>query len=112
MTHESTVGLVTKVVVPTGVVMGLRPTQGDENGFCSATALHGGVALPFVIPTEPRSSYCAAPSMATRAAFLEESRVKLVSATKPDGTVLDETSAKALVEFTIGVSAIGDTPIG
>ena len=31
--------------------MGLRPTQGDENGFCSATALHGSVALPFVIPT-------------------------------------------------------------
>jgi hypothetical protein len=32
--------------------MGLRPTQWDENGFCSATALHEGVALPFVIPTE------------------------------------------------------------
>ena len=31
--------------------MGLRPTQGDENGFRSATALHGSVALPFVIPT-------------------------------------------------------------
>ncbi len=31
--------------------MGLRPTQGDENGFCSATALHGCVALSFVIPT-------------------------------------------------------------
>jgi hypothetical protein len=31
--------------------MGLRPTQGDENGFCSATALHGSAALPFVIPT-------------------------------------------------------------
>jgi len=31
--------------------MGLWPIQGDENGFCSATALHGGVTLPFVIPT-------------------------------------------------------------
>jgi hypothetical protein len=31
--------------------MGLRPTQEEENGFCSATALHGSVALPFVIPT-------------------------------------------------------------
>jgi hypothetical protein len=31
--------------------LGLRSTQGDENGFCSATALHGSVALPFVIPT-------------------------------------------------------------
>jgi hypothetical protein len=30
--------------------MGLRPTQGDENGFCPATALHGSVALPFVLP--------------------------------------------------------------
>ncbi len=30
--------------------MGLRSTQGYENGFCSATALHGSVALPFVIP--------------------------------------------------------------
>ena len=47
-------------------------------------------ALHFVIPpvparrgTEPRSSYCAAPSMATRAAFLEGSRMNLVSATEP-----------------------------
>jgi hypothetical protein len=31
--------------------MGLRATQGDENGFCSATALHGSVAPSFVIPT-------------------------------------------------------------
>jgi hypothetical protein len=31
--------------------MGLLPTEKDENGFCSATALHGSVALPFVIPT-------------------------------------------------------------
>jgi hypothetical protein len=28
------------------------PTQGDENAFCPATALHGSFALPFVIPTE------------------------------------------------------------
>jgi hypothetical protein len=47
-------------------------------------------ALHFVIPpvparrgTEPRSSYCAAPSMATDAAFLEESRMNLVSSTEP-----------------------------
>ena len=32
--------------------MGLGPTQGDEkNAFCPATALHGTVALPFVIPS-------------------------------------------------------------
>jgi hypothetical protein len=33
--------------------MGLRPTQGDENGFCSATALYGSAPLPFVIPPAP-----------------------------------------------------------
>jgi hypothetical protein len=33
-----------------------RPTQGDENGFCSATPLHGSVALPFVIPTGAEGS--------------------------------------------------------
>ena len=31
--------------------MGQRPTQGDENGFCSATTLPGSAALPFVIST-------------------------------------------------------------
>jgi hypothetical protein len=36
--------------------MGLRPTQEEENGFCSATALHGSVALPFVIPTAVEGS--------------------------------------------------------
>ena len=65
--------------------MGLRPTQGDENGFCSATALHGSVALPFVIPTgaDPdfllrglRQKACAA--------FRKESRMKRANATNPD----------------------------
>ena len=31
--------------------MGLRPTQGDENGSCSATTVAGSAALPFVIST-------------------------------------------------------------
>jgi hypothetical protein len=31
--------------------MGLRPTQGDETTFCSATAPNGSATLPFVIPT-------------------------------------------------------------
>ena len=31
--------------------MGLPPAQGDENAFCPATALHGSVPLPFVIPS-------------------------------------------------------------
>jgi hypothetical protein len=30
--------------------MGLRPTQGDEKDLLSPTALHGSVALSFVIP--------------------------------------------------------------
>jgi hypothetical protein len=33
-------------------VMGLRPTQGDEDGSCSATTVPGSTALPFVISTE------------------------------------------------------------
>jgi hypothetical protein len=37
----------------------------------------------FVIPTEPRISYFAAPSMTTYAAFIEESRMKFANATKP-----------------------------
>jgi hypothetical protein len=36
--------------------MGLRPTQRDENGFCSATDLHRGAALPFVIPSAAEGS--------------------------------------------------------
>ena len=34
---------------------------------------------------------------------------KFISATLPDGTVLDEAAAKG---FTIGVSPIGQTPLG
>jgi hypothetical protein len=36
--------------------MGLRPAQGDENGFCPATALYGSAALPFVIPSGAKRS--------------------------------------------------------
>jgi hypothetical protein len=64
--------------------MGLRPAQGDENGFYSVTALHGSVALPFVIPSAPRISYYAAPERATCAAFIEESRMKFAGHTKLD----------------------------
>ena len=38
-------------VISPGEVMCLRPTQGDENGFCSATTLPGSTALSFVIST-------------------------------------------------------------
>jgi hypothetical protein len=31
--------------------MDLRPTQGNETALCLATALAGGVTLPFVIST-------------------------------------------------------------
>jgi hypothetical protein len=31
--------------------MALRPTQGYENAFYLATALHGSATLPFVIPS-------------------------------------------------------------
>jgi hypothetical protein len=36
--------------------MGLRPAQGDEKCFCSATTLNGSAALPFVISTEAQRS--------------------------------------------------------
>ena len=36
--------------------MGLRPTQGNENGFCLAIALNESAALPFVIPSEAEGS--------------------------------------------------------
>ena len=36
--------------------MGLRPAQGDEKCFCSATTLNGSAALPFVISTEAERS--------------------------------------------------------
>jgi hypothetical protein len=38
--------------------MSLRSTYGDENAFCPAKALHGSVALPFVIPSEAEGSAC------------------------------------------------------
>jgi hypothetical protein len=37
---------------------------------------------------------------------------KFISATLPDGTVLDEAAAKVLAGFAIGVSPIGQTPLG
>jgi len=40
--------------------------------------------LSFVIPTEPRISYYAAPSTTTYAAFIEESRMKFADPTKLD----------------------------
>jgi hypothetical protein len=55
-----------------------------KNAFCLATALYGSAALPFVIPSAPRISYCAAPETATCAAFVEESRMKFADHTKLD----------------------------
>jgi hypothetical protein len=37
---------------------------------------------------------------------------QFISATLPDGTVLDEAAAKVLAGFAIGVSPIGQTPLG
>jgi hypothetical protein len=37
---------------------------------------------------------------------------KFISTTLPDGKVLDEAAAKALPGFAIGVSGIGQTPLG
>jgi hypothetical protein len=65
--------------------MALRPTQGDENGFRSATALHGSVALPFVIPTGANPDFLLRfVDRAACAAFREESRMKLAEPTIPN----------------------------
>jgi hypothetical protein len=41
-----------RIVISTGGIMGLRPTQGDEKRLLSEAALQGSAALPFVISTE------------------------------------------------------------
>jgi hypothetical protein len=46
------VGVLKKNIPSKLALMGLRPTQADENALCSATILYGSFALPFVIPTE------------------------------------------------------------
>jgi hypothetical protein len=37
-------------------VMAFGPRKVMKSGFCSATALHGSVALPFVIPSAAEGS--------------------------------------------------------
>jgi hypothetical protein len=96
------------MLIPTGGVMGLRPTQGDEKRLGSATTLYGAVALSFVIPKRSRGicssfhqppmlqledelssrpkrtqiSYLAALATTTYAAFRRERRMKFASANK------------------------------
>src|SRR5712672_2455771 len=81
--------------------MGQRPTQGDEKSLRPATTLYRTVALSFVIPSEAEGSAVprtlrghvfreSAPGfpatqlldMATCAAFVKESRMKIANATK------------------------------
>ena len=46
-----------KIVIPTGGVMGLWPTQGDEKRLLfSNDSSHGSTGLPFVISTEAQRS--------------------------------------------------------
>jgi hypothetical protein len=45
-----------KFVISTRRVMGLRPTQGDENAFCPRPLSHGSAALTLVISTEAQRS--------------------------------------------------------
>jgi hypothetical protein len=45
-----------RIVISTGVVMGLRPTQGDEKRLGPTTIFYGTVALSFVIPSEAEGS--------------------------------------------------------
>jgi hypothetical protein len=54
------------------------PPKVMKNGCCSATALHGSVAFPFVIPT--RISCHAALDTAACAPFRKERRMKCINA--------------------------------
>jgi hypothetical protein len=45
-----------RIVISTGGIMGLRPTQGDEKRLLSEAALQESAALPFVISTEAQRS--------------------------------------------------------
>jgi hypothetical protein len=49
----------------------------------------GSATLPFVIPTEPRISYYAAPPTTTYAAFIEESRMKFADPRSLTGNLGD-----------------------
>ena len=44
------------LVIPTGGIMGLRPTQGSEKRLDPATTSYGAVALSLVIPSEAEGS--------------------------------------------------------
>jgi hypothetical protein len=94
-------------VIPTGGIMGLRPTQGNEKRLGPATTLYGAVTLPLSSRAQPRDlqffppatnaqlevelssrpkrtqiSYLAALATATYAPFRRERRMKCASATK------------------------------
>jgi hypothetical protein len=49
---------------------------------------------------------------ALRDLFGDPKEQRFISATLPDGKVIDEAAAKALIGFTIGESPIGQTPLG
>jgi hypothetical protein len=49
-------GWLNKLVISTGEVMGLRPTQGDEKRSGPATTFYGTNALSFVIPSVAEGS--------------------------------------------------------
>jgi hypothetical protein len=44
--------------------------------------------------------------------LFSDPKEQFISATLPDGKVIDEAAAKALIGFTIGESPIGQTPLG
>jgi hypothetical protein len=59
------------------VVMGLRPTQGDEKRLLSSNRSLWKRRPPLCHPERTRISCCAALDMTACAAFIEESRMKL-----------------------------------
>jgi hypothetical protein len=64
--------------------LAVGPQRRDLQFSQPASDSDRSATLPFVIPTEPRISYYAAPPTTTYAAFIEESRMKFADPTKLD----------------------------
>src|ERR1700733_3715233 len=106
-------------VLSTGGVMGLRPTQGDESGSCSATTVAGSTALPFVISTGAQRSgeICgvSGPSLGRRSQGDETGPVQqrlLLEAppsplsSRPERSVVERSAVSALLPWAGEVKAM------
>ena len=71
-----------------------------KNDFCPATALHGGVALPFVIPSEAEGSAV----LRTIPGNVFRQRIMALRATQGDENGLKGTAFRPSITITITVA--------